>query len=99
MPRFILDCSAGPNRHWQKYPIGNFPALQSFVRDHYKQVAPHTFLPQGYRLYQRLGPGEMPDDQLAMPPMAAATMALLTLDTLAAPLLPSAGRRNTAPTG
>ena len=95
-PLFIVDCSAGPNRHWQKYPLENYPALNDFIRAHYRQVEASQFLHQGYRLYQRLPPGETPDQPGTLPPLAAATAAKLALPTLAQPLVPI---RAAAPNG
>lgn len=57
-PAFIVDCSAGPNRFWQKYPLENFPALNAYIRRFYRPVESHVFVPQGFRLFQRLRPGE-----------------------------------------
>ncbi|MEJ1971429.1 MAG: hypothetical protein WDM96_02640 [Lacunisphaera sp.] len=87
-PLFFVDCSAGPNRYWQKYPIENFPALDGFVRRHYRQVEPHFFLPQGYRVFQRLNPGEATNQPGTLPPLAADIAAKLTLGTLMSPLTP-----------
>ena len=87
-PRFIVDCSAGPNRYWQKYPPENYPPLRDYIRQHYRQVEPSRFLHQGYRLYQRLAPGETADAAETMPPLPAAVAAKLTLGTLANPLVP-----------
>lgn len=86
-PRFIVDCSPGPNRFWQKYPLEKFPALQAFIRAHYRQLDPHYFLPQGFRLFRRLQPGETrPTD--GQPPLPAEVVNSLTLGTLATPLIP-----------
>lgn len=86
-PRFIVDCSPGPNRFWQKYPLEKFPALQAYIRAHYLQVDPHYFLPQGFRLFRRLQPGETaPTDGL--PPLAVEVVNSFTLGTLASPLIP-----------
>ncbi|HUJ42429.1 MAG TPA: glycosyltransferase family 39 protein [Opitutaceae bacterium] len=51
-PTFIVDCSFGPHRHFSKYPIAKFPALQAFVSAHYVVSDPAQFDPQGFRLYQ-----------------------------------------------
>ena len=88
LPLFIVDCSAGPNRHWQKYPLENYPPLHDFVRQHYRQVEPSRFLHLGYRLYRRLSPGEAPDETEAMPPLAPELTAKLALNVLARPLAP-----------
>jgi 4-amino-4-deoxy-L-arabinose transferase-like glycosyltransferase len=87
-PLFIVDCSAGPNRHWQKYPPENFPPLFDFIRKNYRVVEASRFLHQGYRVYRRLQPGEAPDENTAMPPLPAAVAAQLTLGTLTHPLTP-----------
>jgi 4-amino-4-deoxy-L-arabinose transferase-like glycosyltransferase len=57
-PVFIVDCSAGPNRHWQKYPLENFPPLLDFIQRRYRAVESGQFVPQGFRLFQQLAPGE-----------------------------------------
>ncbi len=50
-PAFIVDCSAGPNRHWDKYPLDRFSRLHDFIGRHYVVVEPGQFLPQGFRLF------------------------------------------------
>lgn len=50
-PVFFIDCSAGPNRFWQKYPLEKFPALRAFVSRHYVLMDPEQFRGQGYDLY------------------------------------------------
>jgi 4-amino-4-deoxy-L-arabinose transferase-like glycosyltransferase len=57
-PQFIVDCSAGPNRHWNKYPPDNFPRFNTYLHEHYRQVAAEQFVPQGFRLYARRAPGD-----------------------------------------
>lgn len=52
-PAFFIDCSAGPNRYWNKYPLKNFPRLKDFVDRHYVLVDPDQFRGQGYDLYLR----------------------------------------------
>lgn len=85
-PQFIVDCSAGPNRHWSKYPPDNFPAFHEYLQTHYTQVAPEQFVPQGFRLYQRRSTAaEIAVDETTVP---AATMAGLTLGILTTPLHP-----------
>ncbi|AOS44956.1 hypothetical protein Verru16b_02025 [Lacunisphaera limnophila] len=86
-PRYIVDCSAGPNRHWQKYPLDDFPALQGFIRARYRLEKPEQFIPQGFRLYVLLAPGEAAATPAA-PPLAAELAATLPLGTLGAPLAP-----------
>jgi hypothetical protein len=87
-PRFIVDCSAGPNRYWQKYPLQDFPGLDKFVRTHYRQVEPHVFVPQGFRLYQRLEPGEAASAELNAGAVPAEVAAAMKLGTAGSPLLP-----------
>ncbi|WP_415908502.1 ArnT family glycosyltransferase [Oleiharenicola sp. Vm1] len=50
-PTFFVDCSAGPNRFWQKYPLAKFPALKTFVDAHYLLVDPDLYRGLGYDLY------------------------------------------------
>lgn len=50
-PTFIVDCSAGPNRHWQKYPLTRFPTLAAFVDRNYVSVESAQFVAQGFRLF------------------------------------------------
>ncbi|MDB6115250.1 MAG: hypothetical protein JWQ62_2195 [Lacunisphaera sp.] len=95
-PEFIVDCSAGPNRFWEKYPLDKFPALNAFVRAHYRQQDSQQFVPQGFRLFQRLRPGEG-DPDAVNPLLPAAIADTLTLGTLARPLVPvRASARNGA---
>lgn len=93
-PRYLVDCSAGPNRHWQKYPLEDFPALHTFVTENYRLEEPHQFVPQGFRLYRRRAPGDAAAPGAdRLPDHVTAT---LRLPTLAAPLTPIAA---TAPHG
>jgi 4-amino-4-deoxy-L-arabinose transferase-like glycosyltransferase len=86
-PRFIVDCSAGPNRHWQKYPLEDFPSLHAFVQQHYRPVLPHVFVPQGFRLFEHhdepAAPGPAPAD-----PLAPALRSALQLGLLGSPIAP-----------
>lgn len=50
-PAFIVDCSAGPNRFWNKYPLEHFPRLHDHLARHYVVIEPGQFLPQGFRLF------------------------------------------------
>lgn len=50
-PVFFVDCSAGPNRYWDKYPLQKFPQLKAFVDRHYVLAEPEQFRGQGYDLY------------------------------------------------
>ena len=95
-PRFIVDCSAGPNRHWQKYPPEIYPALQYYLRRHYQQVEAQVFVPQGFRLYQLRTAAEPPGELSAPAPLPPAVLAKLKLGVLASPLTPL---RATAPHG
>jgi len=52
-PACFIDCSVGPNRYWNKYPLKNFPRLKEFVDRHYVLVEPDQFRGQGYDLYLR----------------------------------------------
>jgi 4-amino-4-deoxy-L-arabinose transferase-like glycosyltransferase len=86
-PIFIVDCSAGPNRHWQKYPLDRFPTLHAFVRQHYRLEAPHQFVPQGFRLYQLREPDDAVEP-LKDPPLSPEITSSLKLGTLGTPLVP-----------
>ena len=50
-PTFVVDCSAGQNRFWQKYPLEKFPALQNWLLAHYVLAEQAQFVPQGFRLF------------------------------------------------
>lgn len=50
-PVFFIDCSAGPNRFWDKYPLAKFPRLKAFVDRHYVLADPSQFRGQGFDLY------------------------------------------------
>lgn len=50
-PVFFIDCSAGPNRFWQKYPLDLFPALRAFVDRHYVRANPEHLRGLGFDLY------------------------------------------------
>lgn len=95
-PAFIVDCSAGPNRHWQKYPLEQFPALRDFIRRHYRVVEAGQFVPQGYRLFQRRDPAEPAENPAGPLELPAEIAATLPLGTLAAGLTPV---RASAPLG
>ncbi|MBI2517733.1 MAG: glycosyltransferase family 39 protein [Opitutae bacterium] len=91
-PRYIVDCSAGPNRSWQKYPIDNYPLLLAFVRARYRQVESYQFVPQGFRLYQMRDPGDTTEDtaEVSLPADVAASLKLPMLGTPLVPLRASA---------
>lgn len=86
-PRFIVDCSAGPNRHWQKYPPEKFPALWDFVRNHYRTVESGQFVPQGFRLFQRREPADG-EPTPATPPLPRETIEALAVAVLDQPVRP-----------
>lgn len=50
-PTFIVDCSAGPHRHFAKYPLTLFPRLRDWIEARYVVAEPAQFVPQGFRLY------------------------------------------------
>lgn len=82
-PLYIVDCSAGPNRHWDKYPPADFPPFAAYLRAHYRQEAPEQFVPQGFRLYRRMTDAEVAAAQQVaatqLPPAAAAKLPLAVL--------------------
>jgi len=77
-PAFIVDCSAGPNRFWQKYPLETFPALLDFVRARYQLAEPGQFVPQGFRLFALRPDGApaAPAPAAWLPPEALAKLAI-----------------------
>lgn len=87
-PLFIVDCSAGPNRHWQKYPLAAYPALHAFVQERYRLDEPHQFVPQGFRLFRLRQPGDPVTEDLAGPPLPAAIADTFKLGALGSPLSP-----------
>lgn len=52
-PKFIIDCSVGPHRRFEKYPIVNFPRLNAWIERNYVEVESAIFVPQGFRLHAR----------------------------------------------
>jgi 4-amino-4-deoxy-L-arabinose transferase-like glycosyltransferase len=88
-PQFIVDCSAGPNRHWQKYPLETFPALAGFVRDQYELTEGSQFVAQGFRLYRRRPAGAT--EASAPATLPEATLRAFTIGTVAQPVVPEAG--------
>lgn len=50
-PAFVIDCSVGPHRRFEKYPIKAFPVLHEYVRTRYAEVDSQQFVPQGFRLH------------------------------------------------
>lgn len=91
-PRFIVDCSAGPNRHWQKYPLGKFPPLYAYVQEHYQIIESHQFVPQGFRLYQRRLPADSAGNAPADAGLSESVVKTLAIATLGPPLVPQRGR-------
>lgn len=87
-PAFIVDCSAGPNRHWQKYPLEKFPRLHDFIRRNYQVVEAGQFVPQGFRLFQRRAPGQPAETPAGPAELPAEVTSTLKLGTLAASLAP-----------
>ncbi|MBX3749979.1 MAG: glycosyltransferase family 39 protein [Opitutaceae bacterium] len=64
-PVFFVDCSPGPNRAWNKYPLEKFPRLAQFVHERYVTIESGQFVPQGFRLFvlkdaYRLAPPTIP---------------------------------------
>lgn len=64
-PVFFVDCSPGPNRAWNKYPLEKFPRLAQYVHERYVTIESGQFVPQGFRLFvlkdaYRLAPPTMP---------------------------------------
>jgi hypothetical protein len=90
-PLFLVDCSAGPNRHWQKYPPEKYPALRDFIATRYRVVEADQFVPQGFRLYQRLAPGELVSET-PVPDLSPEQAARLALASLGPPLRPVTAR-------
>lgn len=87
-PAFIVDCSAGPNRSWQKYPLETFPALRDFIGAHYRVVESGQFVPQGFRLFQLRRADESAEAPPAMPELPPAVSATLALGVLGQPTAP-----------
>lgn len=95
-PVFIVDCSAGPNRYWQKYPLEKFPALRDYIRHHYRVVEAGQFVPQGFRLFQRRAPGESTPATGSLSELPAEVLSTLALSTVGTGLKPF---RASAPNG
>ncbi len=87
-PRFIVDCSAGANRHWDKYPLEKFPRLNAYIADHYQPLESGQFVPQGFRLFQRRTAGAaLPiETPHTTPAGVSASMAIGTLGKQVAPI-------------
>jgi 4-amino-4-deoxy-L-arabinose transferase-like glycosyltransferase len=95
-PVFIVDCSAGPNRFWQKYPLEKFPALRGFIARRYQVTEGGWFVPQGFRLYRLMSPAEQAAALAGPPPLPAAVSSTLKIGTVSAGLAPV---RASAPNG
>ncbi len=95
-PVFVIDCSAGPNRWWNKYPLSTFPELAEFLRQEYEVVEAGQFVPQGFRLFQRRPPGPRVETTQKADALAPETAALLKLGMVTAGLEPG---RASAPHG
>ncbi len=54
-PRFIIDSSAGVHRHFDKYPMANFPRLNDWVEAHYVELESQIFVGHGFRVWVRSG--------------------------------------------
>ena len=52
-PRFVVDSSIGPHRHFDKYPPRKFPLLQSWLQKNYVELEPQRWRQQGFRLFVR----------------------------------------------
>jgi 4-amino-4-deoxy-L-arabinose transferase-like glycosyltransferase len=95
-PLYIVDCSAGPNRHWQKYPLDKYPDLYRYIREHYRIIEAHLFVPQGFRLFQRRSVHEPAESGIAVNELPQSVIKTLAIGTLGSPLRPLHGR---APNG
>jgi len=91
-PLFIVDCSAGPNRHWQKYPLDKFPALHHYIQQHYRIVEAHQFVPQGFRLFQKRAANEPAESASTQDELPESVVKSLAIGTLGPPLRPQHGR-------
>jgi hypothetical protein len=89
-PLFIVDCSAGPNRFWQKYPPDKFPAFATYLRDHYEVIEGQQFVSQGFRLLRRRPPGAGPAAEQP-PSLPETTLRTLAVGTLGQPEVPVEG--------
>lgn len=86
-PRFVVDCSAGPNRHWQKYPLRLFSVLNDYLRANYEVVEGSQFVDQGFRLLQRRT-APLEHTAADWPELAADTRQALVLSVAGTPLEP-----------
>ncbi|WP_438479509.1 ArnT family glycosyltransferase [Oleiharenicola lentus] len=86
-PAFIVDCSAGPNRYWQKYPLDTFPALRDYIKAHYQLCEAGQFVPQGFRLFQLRSEGATSSPiQNELPEATATTLAIGVLGSSVPPV-------------
>ena len=54
-PRYIIDSSAGVHRHFEKYPLNRFPALENWINRHYAEIESAKWGRQGFRLFAKSG--------------------------------------------
>lgn len=87
-PLFVVDCSAGPNRAWQKYPLEKFPRLLAYLNANYRVVEGGQFVPQGFRLYQRRAPGESAEVQSGPAPLPESVTATLKIGAISQSFAP-----------
>lgn len=89
-PQFIVDCSVGPNRHWDKYPPQDFPLFDRYLQQHYTQIESEQFVPQGFRLFERRTPSDIePSNKTERLPKSQ--IAPLTIGVTTTPLTPRWG--------
>lgn len=50
-PAMIVDCSVGPHRNFQKYPLEKFPRLRAAIAQHYVEVEKQPFAQRGFRVF------------------------------------------------
>lgn len=50
-PAMIVDCSVGPHRLFQKYPLEKFPRLRDLIARHYVEFNKQPFLHRGFRVF------------------------------------------------
>ncbi len=80
-PTFFVDCSVGPNRFWQKYPLAKFPALKAFVDANYLLVDPEQFRGHGFDLYLLKDSGRRQPIERHGPPVQLGTPQVWSPDT------------------
>jgi 4-amino-4-deoxy-L-arabinose transferase-like glycosyltransferase len=50
-PTMIIDCSVGPHRQFQKYPIELYPRLRDLIARHYVEFEKRPFRHRGFRVF------------------------------------------------